>query len=205
MLRDSLRAHTRSHHERIERALDLPGSVRDQRDYVRLLSGLYGFYVVHEPRLELRLQSLAHLDLRLSLRRKARKLHEDLQSCGLSAVTIASLPTCRNLPRLRTWAHALGSMYVLEGSTLGGQVIAGALQRRLQLDPESQMQFLLAYGAHSGAMWRSFVTAINAIELAPDERVEPLEGAIDTFDAMERWLSSVYAKSNDVLGRRAPP
>lgn len=206
MLRDSLRACTRAHHERIERALDLPAAVGTQQGYVRLLCGFYGFYAPHEACLHRHRQSLAAVDVQLSSRVKAPKLRASLQACGLKEDELAALPLCGDLPRLSTWRHALGSLYVLEGSTLGGQIIARTLRMKLQLQADSpQLQFLLPYGTQSGAMWRSFVNALDSINLMPSEEREVVEGATQTFDALERWMTRVYVSSRHSLPACAAP
>ena len=71
-------------------------------------------------------------------------------------------------------------MYVMEGSTLGGQVIA----RRLALPLRS----LVPYGSRTGAMWRAFGAAARA-SLGPAERGLALEGARETFAVLQAWLT----------------
>lgn len=195
MLRDELRIHTRCHHERIERVLDLPGSIHDEADYVRLLSGLYGFYAPLEARLRFHEAHLRTLNFAPDTRLKAHQLSEDLRACGLGEREISALPLCRKVPQLPTWQHALGAMYVLEGSTLGGQIIARALRSSLHLNPDAQMNFLLSYGARTGAMWSSFVKILNVVELSASERSDVLAAAGETFQAMENWMASARVPS----------
>ncbi len=198
MLRDELRMYTRSHHERIERVLDLPGSIRHEADYVRLLSSLFGFYMPYEARLRFHGARLRALNLEVDARLKAHRLIEDMQTCGLGKREISGLPLCLRVPQLPTWQHALGSMYVLEGSTLGSQIIARALGTRLRLNPDAQMNFLLSYGTRTGAMWRSFVESLNSIELSAPEQSDVLAAAAETFEAMESWMSFAYATNHSL-------
>ena len=53
-------------------------------------------------------------------------------------------------------AEGIGCLYVLEGSTLGGQFILRALQERLGLSPDREARFFASYGKHVGSMWKSF-------------------------------------------------
>lgn len=188
MLRDSLRLHTRSHHERIERALDLPESVRSRDDFERLLVRFYGFYLPHEARLRSYMPALDAYGIELGGRLKAGKIRDDLLSLGMSAEAISGLPECVDLPEIRTPAHALGSIYVLEGSTLGSQVIARALNAKADLNIMSGMRFLSGYGPSTGAMWRSFVSALDAARLESQGVAAAHEGAAQTFDCLERWM-----------------
>ena len=189
MLRNSLRIHTRSHHERIEQALDLPASLRSRDDFERLLARFYGFYLPHEARLRSYKSALETYGIELHARLKADKIRHDLLSLGMSAEEISRLPQCVDLPDLCTPGHALGSLYVLEGSTLGSQVIARALNQRVDLDIRSGTSFLSGYGASTGAMWRSFVKALDAARLETEGVAAAHEGAVQTFDSLERWMS----------------
>ena len=99
MLRDDLRRHTRSHHERVEAVLDIPGSIRDSNDYVHLLGALFGFYAPLETKLWKHEEPLRRLGLSLSARRKSGKLREDLQSLGEMAQELTQLLLWRELKR----------------------------------------------------------------------------------------------------------
>lgn len=65
-----------------------------------------------------------------------------------------------------TRAEALGILYVLEGSTLGGRIILRALAARGVDDPD--LAFLDPYGSETGARWRGFL-AVLARETDEDE------------------------------------
>jgi heme oxygenase (biliverdin-IX-beta and delta-forming) len=188
MLRESLRIHTRPYHERIEQALDLPGSVRNREDFQRLLVRFYGFYLPHEVRLRSYTSALDAFGIELGKRLKSDKIRDDLLSLGMSKDAIGTLPFCLDLPELRTLGHALGSLYVLEGSTLGSQVIARAFNETIDLDIVSAMRFLSGYGPSTGSMWRSFVSALDAARLEPEDLAAAHEGAVHTFQSLERWM-----------------
>lgn len=188
MLRDSLRSHTRSHHERIEQALDLPGSVHSTDDFRRLLVRFYGFYLPHEVRLRSHSSALDVYGIELGRRLKSEKIRDDLLSLGMSAEEIGRLPQCVDLPNLCTVGHALGSLYVLEGSTLGSRVIAGVLCEEVHLKIVSGMRFLKGYGANTASMWRSFVSALDAARLEPEGVAAAHQGAVQTFDCLGRWM-----------------
>jgi heme oxygenase (biliverdin-IX-beta and delta-forming) len=188
MLRNSLRIHTRSHHERIEHALDLPGSVRSRDDFERLLARFYGFYLPHEARLRSYTSALDAYGIELGRRLKAGKIRDDLLSLGMSAEEISGLPQCVDLPDLPTPDHALGSLYVLEGSTLGSQIIVRALKEKVELEIMSAMRFLSGYGPSTGTMWRSFVSALDATRLETEGFAAAQDGAVQTFDCLERWM-----------------
>jgi heme oxygenase (biliverdin-IX-beta and delta-forming) len=192
MLRDSLRSYTSSHHQRIEQTLDLPSSVRCTADLEQLLARFYGFYLPHEAQLLSHASALDAYGVELASRMKSGKLRSDLLCLGMSEGAIGALPICIDLPELRTASHALGSLYVLEGSTLGSQVIARDLQQRIELNIAPAMQFFRGYGSRTGAMWRSFVSALDAAQLQPESVEAAHEGAAQTFDRLERWMAARY-------------
>jgi heme oxygenase len=189
MLRDELREHTCSHHEHVEQVLDIPRSVRSPATYLQLLKRFYGFYAPYESQLLAHAGQLAAAGVDLSKRLKTHNLSDDLRSLGLQQERILQLPRCEQLPDLLTWHHALGAMYVTEGSTLGSQIITRTLRDSLILGGETQTTFLVGYASRTGMMWRSFVDALNAVQLAQSERAAVLAGAAQTFDSIAGWMS----------------
>ena len=100
---------------------------------------------------------------------------------------------CPDVPRLETVARGLGALYVIEGSTLGGQIILRALQPHLGISSDNGGRFYASYGTQISAMWRSYISALEnagrSLRLANDIEL----GALETFDAFERWFSSQLA------------
>jgi heme oxygenase len=61
--------------------------------------------------------------------------------------TIARLPQCQTLPVIDSGPTCLGVLYVLEGATLGGQILRREIASRLRLDADNGAAFLDVYGA----------------------------------------------------------
>ncbi len=96
-------------------------------------------------------------------------------------------------PRLappRDRAAAFGALYVLEGSTLGGQVIAKHIGRQLGLTAERGCRYYAAHGRETGAMWKAFRLRL-AEEATRDEADAIVISATATFDAMRHWLCGI--------------
>jgi heme oxygenase len=197
MLRDKLRSATREHHARLERGLDIPDSIGNAGDYTRLLARMYGFYAPLEARLRSFDDALREHGLCVQMRLKTHKLDLDLHALGWSVHAVCALPLCAELPRLATEADALGCLYVLEGSTLGGQVIARRVRKVLQIDGDAGLAFFQAYGARTGQMWRRFVDGLNAYPATDAQLEQATRSARETFTAMERWL--LQSRPADVL------
>lgn len=178
-----LKAETSAAHERIEEAFDLAARTRCLESYRALLARLYGFHATWEPRAEAVMSDKAFF----RERRKAGLLIRDLRALGMSEAAIAALPLCDALMPLDNEAQALGAMYVIEGSTLGGTIIARHIARNLGLSPGSGCSFFRCYGDETGPMWKRFGTRLEALS-APDDASTIVASANRTFALLQDWL-----------------
>jgi heme oxygenase (biliverdin-IX-beta and delta-forming) len=181
---DELRQATRPYHERLEATLVFmkPGLTR--ADYQEMLRKLWGLYMP----LEHQIASIPDLSryIDYDVRRKQPLLEEDMHVLGVSS---AQLMPCPQVPDIRTVPQALGCLYVLEGSTLGGQLIARHVKKQLGLDVATGCSFFHGYGDKTGLMWREFCNAMNAYpENDAGDRHAILETAIQTFIVFEEWF-----------------
>ena len=183
----ALKAGTAEQHQQVERLMPFFTPGFSLPEYLHILEAFLGFFEPVEQRLT---ETLAPTPLgpALSPRRRAHLLQQDLGVLGLPDSVIAALPRCTALPRMDTSARALGCMYVLEGSTLGGQIIGRELARRFAIDEFSGAAFFLGYGARGGEMWRAFCSTLRAQAFDPQQSSEAVEAAADTFSAFESWL-----------------
>ena len=187
-VRMRLRAATRDRHDRMERVMDLPRRLATRASLAAMLDRIHGFYVP----LEARLAALpwAPAGLAFDERRKAGWLVDDLLALGARP----SGATCTRLPVLDTLTAGLGSLYVLEGATLGGQLIARELAR-LGVDAAHGGRFFASYGAEVGPRWRQFVDVLEthcAGEVATDAAIE---AAAATFDRYGDWMLGLDAEA----------
>lgn len=72
--------------------------------------------------------------------------------------------------RIGSLGDLIGTLYVLEGSTLGGQIIYRSLRSRLPLT-EDQLHFFRGYGDRTGEMWRSLRDSVDALEFDHEDAV----------------------------------
>jgi heme oxygenase len=120
-------------------------------------------------------------------REKLWRLRDDLRAFGSTEGSIDALPRCTWVPEIATVPSALGCLYVTEGATLGGRIVARAVREHLGLGPSTGASFFEGYGAATAAMWRSFLDHLNASAPSP---AEVLGAATETFVALERWLTT---------------
>lgn len=183
-LPERLRAETRDAHEAVERALDWERRLGTLEGYRGFLARLYGFHVVWEPAAA----ALIADDAFLVPRRKLPLLLADLAFLGLTPAEVERLPRCAPVP-MADAAEALGSMYVLEGSTLGGQILARHVAARLGLDAARGCAYLRAYGGGVGPMWQGFRARLLGVS-SPQTQDAVVRSAAATFERLETWLSA---------------
>ncbi|GGL00674.1 biliverdin-producing heme oxygenase [Deinococcus radiotolerans] len=154
-----LKTDTRQAHVRAEHALNLMDPALSAAHYADVLSWLHARHARLEPTLEALLsadltgEERAALDL--ASRRKAPLLAADLTALGRTVGPTGPPPAW-----LRCEADAWGAAYVLEGATLGGQLVIRHL-RRLKFS-EDALRYYGSYGAEVGARWRTFGHLLSA-------------------------------------------
>lgn len=179
-----LKTETRPQHDAIEAALDLTSETLTLDAYRRLVERFHGFYLPLEAGL-LKIGGWTERGLDLTDRQKTRHLQIDLQVLGVNPEI---LPFCTDLPPHGTVAEAFGCLYVLEGATLGGQVISQLLRNRLGATPESGGLFFHGYGDRTGAMWQAFRAVLTASVVKPCEADEAVAAAKETFLKLQHWM-----------------
>lgn len=177
-LRNRLRRETAERHRRAEAAMPSLAALGNREVYRATLARLYLFY----SRWELATQHcemLREVVPDLAERRRLNLLELDIRALGGSPRG-SPLSGCDVL----TVPQALGALYVLEGSTLGGQIIRRAVAPALGT---KALAFFTGHGARTGALWSSFVAALDRYDGDADAVVA---GADDCFADFERTLDS---------------
>jgi heme oxygenase len=182
-LLERLKIETRPAHDRIEKAMDLDRRIASREAYRDLLIRFYGFHKAWESNAA----SLAPDRTFFQRRCKADLLAQDLKALGLDADQIIQLPQCHPLMPLPAPEAVLGSMYVVEGSTLGGAIIAKEVERKLGFGPETGCAYFRSYGRDTAAMWKSFGRVLLAAS-SPETDDLIVASAQNTFTVMHDWL-----------------
>jgi heme oxygenase len=194
MLLDSLRETTRPHHRAIEQNRLLAAVLRPEltRDlYVQVLARFYGFL---KPLEELLRRSGTDAGSAALLKHhvKTALLERDLAHLGVAAEALRSIPLCDQLPASDRPAARMGILYVIEGSTLGGQVIAGAVKDSLGIDAGSGCAYFTGYGASTRAMWKDTCRLLEEFgRRTQAEQTETVTAAADTFYRLDRWFQNL--------------
>ncbi len=182
-LLERLKTETREAHDRIENAINLDRRIASRGAYRDLLIRFYGFHRAWEDEAAPMAPDRAFFQSR----RKAQLLARDLEALGLKSEDIIGLPQCRPLMPLPAPEAVLGSMYVVEGSTLGGAVIARQVEKRLGFTAETGCAYFRSYGRNVAVMWKSL--GAKLLEASSPEADDVIvESAQKTFTVMHDWL-----------------
>ena len=181
-LLDRLRSDTHDAHKALENALLLLQQPLRRERFVRVLGGFLAFHRVWEPKMSalIKPQALVTPRLRIAL------IERDLQALG--ARDWDSQGPSFDLGFLQSPSAAWGSLYVMEGSTLGGRVISKAL-RDAPWAPLNGLAYFNPYGARTAQMWAGFRNALQAT--APSLEADCVSTAARaTFQVLQTRLVS---------------
>lgn len=179
-----LRRETREAHASLEASLDLLGRDMQAARMRHILERFYGFHRAWEPRL----QGHPRLAGFMAPRARLRHLAGDIAALGGDPDSLDLLPICVEAAHLADdEAAALGSAYVLEGSTLGGQVIGRSLSGR-SWRPRRDLDYFNPYAERTGQMWRSFKAWCDS-HPAGSQPLQVIHGATRTFKVLQTWIT----------------
>jgi heme oxygenase (biliverdin-IX-beta and delta-forming) len=186
---DALRERTRPYHDRLESGLDVTDPALTMHEYRRVLERFWGYCAPAEAQV-MDAGAWEALELDASARARLERLRADLLHLGHDAESLARLRTCGEVPRLDSVPRALGYLYVFEGATLGGAIVARHLQSSVGVTRERGGAFFGSYGADTGAMWKAFTHALSGYAERTGARTQIVDAACETFSTLERWLLS---------------
>lgn len=186
----ALRTATAADHDRVEAALDLLDPALTRERLVRVLHLLHGFWLAAEAGLDdwAARQPADAVALDWARRRRAPLLAADLAGLGADPEHSA-VPA---LPAVAGTEDALGRLYVLEGSTLGGTFIDRHLTGLPSLTG-ARVRAFSPYGRETGAMWHAFRRAARDRVAAGADAGHMVAAARQTFAALAAWCAPVGA------------
>ena len=149
-LLDAIREATADAHAALERRLPPGGWTRAQ--YAAFLRATLSVVDIVEPRVRQWLP-----DVHGGAVPGGARLRHDLAALG-EPDAVAPVP---DLPVIDTIAAAFGAAYVLQGSMLGGAIIARTLQLNSQI-PGDSFTYLQPPGVSIGPVWRAFALRLDA-------------------------------------------
>lgn len=173
MLSTKIKEATKGPHQEVEKKVVLKiKSIRSEADYADLLKHFYAYFNAVEQAIAPYITSAVLSDL--SERRNASYIKADIEALG---ATVEELPAAV-APDISNVVQALGALYVLEGSIMGGPYIVQMLQKG---GLTKGFSFFSGYGADSGQKWAAFTQVLNAIAETEEESEQALNSAHETF------------------------
>jgi heme oxygenase (biliverdin-IX-beta and delta-forming) len=181
-----LRQETEVDHQAVEGAVPLMQEGLNTGQYVQCLQRIYGVVAAWEDRAA----EVAPQWLRPNLTARRRKLLLELDLAWFGVTkhdeTRPALPEMNDLPSL------LGTMYVMEGSTLGGQFIARHVEAALHLTEGQGNSYFRGHGNQTGFMWKEFCEMLRL--QIPDEQTEAVVlSAKAMFSTFGTWMQGKSA------------
>ncbi|MDO7853485.1 biliverdin-producing heme oxygenase [Hymenobacter convexus] len=177
-----LRAETRPYHDALEAGPfneALRAGAPTAAGTARFLERMYGFLQPYEAALRAHEAELGPA-WELPRRYRAHLILEDLQRPAANP----GLPLSPDMPPLHTVPQLLGALYVMEGSTLGGQVIS----RQLERAGIPLRRYFLGYGERTGPLWKTFGQLLTAAA-TPATADEIVASAARTFQHLDAWIN----------------
>lgn len=139
-------------------------------------------------------------------RQKLPWLAQDIEFFQDHASASETPPPCLSaLPSIENTGSLVGLLYVIEGSTLGGQHIFGKLSKFQSLSREEGARFFYGYGEQTAEKWENFLQFSDSIHERPLDCAAAEASAICTFRLFESVLNDYmhrdnYLKSKDSGG-----
>jgi heme oxygenase (biliverdin-IX-beta and delta-forming) len=178
---EQLRRETLPDHSAVEQSVPLMDEELDVGTYVSCLLKLHGIITAWEEWAPLNAPLWIHP--LLAARRRGQLIMLDLTWFGADAPGEARPP----LPEMRDAASLLGAMYVIEGSTLGGQLIARHVERVLGLTAGQGSAYFRGHNERTGQLWKGFCDALRTN--VPDSDTDAVIAAAKAmFGAFGAWM-----------------
>ncbi|MBB4806113.1 heme oxygenase [Chryseobacterium defluvii] len=173
MISEYLKHHTAQYHDAAEKLFNsekIFNKTFTFEDYKKMVYANYLMLQHSEDRIFNVLSEKFSEKLHLKQRRKLPLIEKDIESLSLEpgSAVISSFDIDNEY-------EALGMLYVIEGSTLGGNVIAKQLSKTEGFD-EVTFHFFGCYQENTGSMWKNFKEILDA-EVAEENYDKVLSGA----------------------------
>ena len=189
-LRSRLREATAPLHSQLNQQpllVALLGKELPLADYQQLLGSYYSLYHQLEAAIKLYITQQP-IDFDYQPRYKTPLLLNDLKYWHIKPEPLA----CQIVvPDLNSLGALLGLLYVLEGSTLGGQFIAQHLKLTYGYTRSTGSDFYSAYGEQTTTHWQSFISYLNSFSDQPDLAAIAIDTACLSFACFNQALNTL--------------
>ncbi len=197
MIIQKLKEVTRPNHDQAEQkafAHKIKDGTLSYAEYRILIYGNYLFHYAVEQEIFRILTPEQQTRLGMEKRVKQHIIAAELKEIGFFLPDESEIPPFK----IHTFFQALGALYVMEGSTLGGAMIKKMLLKNEQLIQKSPpLRLYGCYKENAGVYWKEFVEVFNTLDLNPAQEAEILDTAVATFALFETCFE---AATKEVTG-----
>ena len=191
MLAELLKEKTFPEHQNLENKLvSKMRSMASINDYSRLLQLFYSYFGGLEKLIHPYINSKELPDL--TERRKANLISSDLITLGIK---IPLITRDNELPSINNSSEAFGALYVMEGSTLGGQIIKIMVSKQLGIPENYATSFFNGYGNETMKMWTAFQQLLNHDNLFKNPN-DVIDSANEAFTKFSQFFDIHYGSEH---------
>ncbi len=160
--------------------------------YKTVLARLHGFVAPMEEASAMVLRGAGlHTGYLPTTPSRLADIQKDLAFLKATQEDIARLPVCPGLPALHSPAHAFGVCYLLEGSRLGGLLLARSVHQQFGLTPGKGLSYFASGGEDVKALWIRFVRAMTRYVDNGGDGLAIINSAMVSFAQLNGWLKDV--------------
>jgi heme oxygenase len=190
MLHETLKQATQQQHNQLEQLMFV-GQIMDGTltfdEYKKILTTNYLTHAHIEEALYTHLSP--HLKEKLAIEERI-KLPALLQDLEEAHIALPQTEPDTNFIDITSDAAILGSMYVMEGATLGGNVIVKRLKKNVQLAPYNlNFHYYQVYGDQLVTNWKQFIQLMDTA-IPANEYPSAIKSAVGMFEhiaALQGW------------------
>ena len=180
-----LKSVTEPLHDKIESLNSLSTKFPTIQDYIKFISDTYA---IISPLEDIFRNNFNNNFYGYNFKPKKEFLILDLNKLGIQ---VSQIKEAEKLPNIISISNAFGVLYVLEGSTLGGQFMYKKLKAIHCNKLEGTMNYLNANGPLTFSRWKKFLIILEKYSIDNESRKkEILQSAIETFQCFEYQFSN---------------
>ncbi len=163
---------------------------------------LDAFLVLHRH-FEQQIKKFHRVEALLRNRSKILWLEADLAALRQLGANSVVTPFAELTP-LSSTEEAFGALYVLEGSTMGGQIISQQLAKHSFIDQKKHLRFFNSYENQVHLMWQELLSALNDYGSSREHSFHEVSvGAEIVFRNFELVFSNVWKSQELQIDRYA--
>lgn len=181
-----LKQETKVNHQQLEKLLVKQMRIITRKeDYVKLLQLFYSYFGALEDKINQFILSHKIEEEHSFQRRKTKSIADDIVASG---GTVNEKCADEYLPEIKNDLQAFGALYVIEGSTLGGRVIAKMMQRQMDMNAIEGFTFFHGYGDETESRWAAFKELLNDQVNSNADKEDVVSAADETFAKFHSWI-----------------